>query len=109
MDSATRASILIDGDTVVTLVPDVVTCALGEGTALLDLRSSNYFDLNPVASFIWERLAEPRSVATLIADVRESFAADEADVAADMIAIIAALAAADLVAVTNAPPRHAPA
>ena len=100
--SMTREAMQIHSDSVVTLAPDVVICALGDGAALLDLRSSTYFNLNPVASFVWERLAEPQSLAGLAADVREEFATGDADIAADLVVLVASLADAGLVTVIDA-------
>ena len=33
--------------------PEVVACPFGDGLALLDLRSGQYFTTNSVGSFVW--------------------------------------------------------
>ncbi|MFT3722150.1 MAG: PqqD family protein [Hyphomonadaceae bacterium] len=44
---------------------EVVSCAFGEGLALLDLRSGQYFSLNSVGAFIWSQLEKPTTVGAL--------------------------------------------
>lgn len=53
--------------------PDVVACELDGGAALLDLRTSLYFSLNPVGAALWEALKTPASVSALSEVVAEKF------------------------------------
>ena len=39
-----------------------VSCALGDESAILNMKNSVYYGLNPVGARIWSLLAEPHSV-----------------------------------------------
>ncbi len=41
---------------------DEVSCKLGEEAAILGLKNSVYYGLNPVGARVWELLRQPRSV-----------------------------------------------
>lgn len=63
---------------------DVVSCAFGEGLALLDLRSGQYFSLNAVGAFIWSQLAKPTTVGALLRAMLAHYDATETRCAADL-------------------------
>lgn len=67
---------------------EVVACDLETGAALLDLRSSTYFSLNPVASIVWQTLATPVSAERLVEEVIKRFDAPTATVASDVDALL---------------------
>ena len=56
--------------------PQVFSCALAGGQALLDLRTSTYYNVNQVGSFAWEQLKAPITVADLESAVMGEFAVD---------------------------------
>ena len=53
--------------------PDVVACELNGGAALLDLRTSTYFSLNPVGAVIWEAIQQPKTLDGICATVAGTF------------------------------------
>jgi len=53
--------------------PEVVASEVDGGAALLDLRSSQYYGLNPVGAFVWAQIQEPKTLAALAAAVAEAF------------------------------------
>jgi len=53
--------------------PQVFSCALASGQALLDLRTSTYYNLNSVGSFVWEQLKAPITVSALEGAVTGEF------------------------------------
>jgi hypothetical protein len=55
-----------------------VSCPLGEESAILNLKNSVYYGMNPVGSRVWALLQQPRSVSEL----RDTLL-DEYEVAAD--------------------------
>jgi hypothetical protein len=85
--------------TIIEADPEVVSCALGDGTALLDLRTGTYFALNSVGAFVWEQLAAPASLSDIQRLVMDRFEVGEAQCAADLIALVEALDGAHLVRV----------
>lgn len=72
---------MLDGSRRVAADPEVVACPFGDGLALLDLRSGQYFTTNAVGSFVWSRIEKPISVADLRQDVELHY-----DVAPDQCA-----------------------
>lgn len=45
--------------------PEVVACPFGDGLALLDLRSGQYFTTNAIGAFIWNQMEAPIRAAAL--------------------------------------------
>ena len=68
-----------DGDLLIASDPEVVGCTLGEGAALLNLRTNIYYSLDTVGSFVWNALSEPVAFGGLVARVLAEF-----DVAPDV-------------------------
>jgi hypothetical protein len=58
---------VIDLDTLLVRSDGVVSAPMGDGMAMMDLESGQYFVLTEVAAEIWDRLAEPVPVSALCA------------------------------------------
>jgi hypothetical protein len=82
--------------------PDVVSSALGDGAALLDLKASVYYSLNAVGAYVWNALQSPTSLSSLVAAVSDQFDVEPARCEADLRSILGALADAKLVEISNA-------
>lgn len=52
-------------DCIVVAVKEQVSCALGEEAAILHMKNSVYYGLNPVGARVWNLLRQPRSVREL--------------------------------------------
>jgi hypothetical protein len=50
---------------VVVAATEQVSCPLGEESAILNLKNSVYYGLDPVGAHIWKLLREPRSIGEL--------------------------------------------
>jgi hypothetical protein len=50
---------------VVVAASEQVSCPLGEESAILNLKNSVYYGLDPVGAHIWKLLREPKSVGEL--------------------------------------------
>ena len=50
---------------IVAAVPEQVSCPLGEESAILSLKNSVYYGLDPVGARIWNLLQQPRTVSEL--------------------------------------------
>lgn len=68
--------------------PDVVVCDLGDGGVLLDLRTSQYYSLNPVGQLVWRTASEPRSVSDLCEKVLSEFDVEPDACADDVRALL---------------------
>lgn len=79
----------------------VVSTSLGSGLALLDLRTKEYFSLDPVGAFIWETLRRPQRQDELVAAVVGEYDVSPETCAAEVEAFIEALRDADLIEVVD--------
>jgi hypothetical protein len=50
---------------VVVAASEQISCPLGEESAILNLKNSVYYGLDPVGAHVWKLLREPKSVAEL--------------------------------------------
>jgi hypothetical protein len=50
---------------VIVAASEQVSCPLGEESAILNLKNSVYYGLDPVGARVWKLLQEPKSVAEL--------------------------------------------
>ncbi len=50
---------------VVVAARDQVSCPLGEESAILNLKNSVYYGMNPIGTRVWNLLKEPRSIGEL--------------------------------------------
>lgn len=60
----------------------------GSDTVLLDVETSKYYDLNLVASRIWQLLEQPRSPDELCETLQDEFDVDPADCKAQVEAFL---------------------
>lgn len=60
---------------------EVAACPFGDGLALLDLRSGQYFTTNAIGAFIWNQIEAPISVGDLRAAILARY-----DIEADVCA-----------------------
>lgn len=80
--------------------PEVVGCNLGEGSALLNLRTNIYYSLNAVGAFVWDAVAEPVPFANLVERVSTQYGAPSEVVESDLAKLVRQLDAAGLVQCT---------
>lgn len=90
----------LDPETLITSDPEVVGCTLGEGSALLNLRTNIYYSLNEVGSFVWNAVGEPVPFAHLVERVCTQFGAPADVVETDLTHLVRKLDAAGLVQCT---------
>jgi hypothetical protein len=77
--------------------PDVVCRELEGEAVLLHLGTGVYFGLNAVGTRIWQLLGEGRAPAAIVDVLALEYDADRGTIAADLEALIAALAAKQLI------------
>lgn len=76
---------------------NAVTCPFGQGVALFDVRANLYYSLNKVGAFIWYFIQEPKSVSEICDAVCARYKVDRARCRADVDALLAGLAKANLI------------
>jgi hypothetical protein len=92
MDAATR----------VVAARDQVSVDLDGEAVILGLADGVYYGLDPVGARVWGLLAEPRSVAELRDAVAAEWEVDPSTAEADLLALLAEMAARGLVQVHSA-------
>lgn len=55
-------SAVISVDSVVVATKHQVSCALGEESAILDMRNSVYYGMNAVGTRVWNLVQQPKSI-----------------------------------------------
>lgn len=76
--------------------PDVIATDLDEELVLLHPSTRAVFTLNATGRTIWQQLAEPRDLATLLAAVTDEFEIDATTAGTDVTRLLGELTAADL-------------
>ncbi len=87
----------IDPALLITSDPEVVGCMLGEGSALLNLRTNIYYSLNEVGAFVWGALGQQVAFRNLVDQVCTEFGAPGEQVEHDLAHLIIKLDEAGLV------------
>lgn len=64
----------MDGNTVLKRRSDLVAADMDGEAVMIDIESGQYFGLTGIGPHLWDALEQPRSVAELIAGVRDAFA-----------------------------------
>ncbi len=94
-----EAPVLADDDVMMKRRPDCMSCPFGGGVALLDLRTNVYFTVNAVGAAVWDRLATPQSVNTIVEGICATFDVAPQVARRDVAALLADLVRRDLVEV----------
>ena len=82
---------MITLDSVLLQQPDQCAAELDGEVLMLHVDSGNYYGYNEVGSFIWNRLAQPRTVRALCDAIEAAFAVSRAQCEADTLAYLAEL------------------
>jgi hypothetical protein len=86
-------------DTIVVAAPEQVSCPLGEESAILNLKNSVYYGMNPVGARVWDLLKEPKSITELRNALLEEYEVDEARCGADLLALLETMRSEGLIEV----------
>ncbi len=80
-----------------------VACEVGGEAVLLHLDQGVYYGLNAVGARVWQLIQQPTPLADLVSQVGAEFDVDHASCSRDLRELVARLAQAQLVSVTEAP------
>jgi hypothetical protein len=89
-------------DTIVVATSEQVSCPLGEEAAILNLKNSVYYGMNPVGARIWALLKQPKSVADLRTVLLEEYEVDQARCGKDLLDLLHSLYCQGLIEVRGA-------
>jgi len=81
----------MNDDTLLVTSQDQVACDLQGEIAILNLKNSTYYGLNPVGARVWELLQTPTTVASLRQSLLAEYDAEPERIGADLTALLADL------------------
>ena len=92
----------LNAQSVVVATPEQLSCALGEESVILNLKSCAYYGMNPVGAFVWKLLQEPRSVAELRGAVLGEYEVEAERCERDLIELLEQMLSEGLIDVVSA-------
>ena len=88
--------------TIVVAASEQVSCPLGEESAILNLKNSVYYGMNPVGARVWDLLQQPKSVTELRNALLEEFEVDEVRCGGDLLALLETMRSEGLIEIRGA-------
>ncbi len=88
---------------IVIAAPDQVSCPLGEESAILNVRNTVYYGLNPVGARVWNMLQQPKTVEELRDTLVGEYDVELENCERDLLDLLEKLRAEGLIHVRNAP------
>jgi Coenzyme PQQ synthesis protein D (PqqD) len=73
---------------IVIAAPEQVSCPLGDESAILNLKNTVYYGLNPVGARVWSLLQRPRRISELRDALLEEFEVDAASCERDLLELL---------------------
>jgi Coenzyme PQQ synthesis protein D (PqqD) len=86
---------------VVVATKDQVSCALGEETAILSMKSSVYYGTNSVGTRVWNLLRQPKSVGQLRDAVMDEYEVEPERCERDLLNLLEQMRGEGLIEVRN--------
>jgi len=80
---------------------DQVSSDLGSEAAILNLKNSVYYGLDPIGARVWQLIQEPTTIAQIRDVLRAEYDVEEAQLEADIRDLLQELAAQGLVEITR--------
>jgi hypothetical protein len=88
---------------IVTASPDQISCPLGEESAILNVRNTVYYGLNPIGARVWNMLQQPKSVEELRDTLLDEYDVECESCERDLFDLLEKLRAEGLIHVCDAP------
>lgn len=92
-------------NTIVVATTEQVSCALGDESAILNLKNSVYYGMDPVGTCVWNWLQQPRSVEELRNKILDEYEVDAQRCEKDLFALLEKMHAEGLIQVSGVPAR----
>jgi hypothetical protein len=88
--------------TIVVVAPEQVSCPLGEEAAILNLKNSVYYGMNPAGARVWDLLKQPKSVTELRDVLLEEYEVDQERCEKDLLTLLGTMREEGLIVVRDA-------
>jgi len=92
----------LSADSVIVAARDQVSCKLGDEAAILGLKNSVYYGLNPVGARVWDLLQQPRRVSSLRDAILREYDVHQERCEADLLELLEKLLGEGLIEVHTA-------
>jgi hypothetical protein len=87
---------------VVVAASEQISCPLGEESAILNLKNSVYYGLDPVGAHVWKLLREPKTVSTLRDALLEEYDVEAGRCEQDLLELLEKMRSEGLIEVLTA-------
>jgi hypothetical protein len=87
---------------IVIATPEQVSCALGEESAVLNLKNTVYYGLNPVGARVWNLLQQQRTVGELRDALVDEYDVDAGRCERDLLELLEKMRSEGLILVKSA-------
>jgi hypothetical protein len=87
---------------VVVATPEQVSCALGDESAILNMKNSVYYGMNAVGTRVWNLLGEPRSVGQLRDALLDEYEVEPSRCEQDLLQLLEKMRGEGLIEVKSA-------
>jgi hypothetical protein len=91
---------------IVAAAGDQVSCPLGDEAAILNLKNSVYYGVDPVAARVWSLLQRPRSVMELRDVLLDEYDVDREHCERDLLGLLEKMRSEGLIEVRSTPARQ---
>jgi hypothetical protein len=78
-------------DSIVSVAPEQLSCALGDESAILNLKNTVYYGLDPVGTRIWNLIQQPISVRELRVRLMDEYEVDADQCEGDLLSLLEAM------------------
>jgi len=93
---------MLTADTTIAASRDQVSCDLAGEAAILNLKNSQYYGLNPVGALLWSMVQQPSTIGAIRDAIVKTYAIDAPQCERDVIALVEELAEEGLVEIAPA-------
>ena len=92
-------------NSIVVASPEQVSCPLGDESAILNLKNSVYYGVDPVGTRVWNLLKQPRKVADLRDTIVDEYEVDSDRCGRDVLELLEKMRGEGLIEVREAVAR----
>ena len=87
---------------IVSVAPEQISCPLGDEAAILNLKNTVYYGLNPVGARVWNLLQQPKTVRELRDVLLDEYEVDAGRCERDLLELLEKMRSEGLIQVRSA-------
>jgi hypothetical protein len=92
---------MLTKESIVTVSKDQVACDMAEESAILDLKSGQYYGLNPIGTRIWALIQKPTPVVDILSKLLNEYEVDAQRCERDLLTLLGELERKGLVEISG--------